>query len=102
MRIGSRISLTTVTLVMVTLGVYSYVTLRTRRAEVRADLERQSLLVGGSIQVALEAAARNQRWKEVSELVARWQGAEPSFTFNYIDLEHSRPGLKPPGFTVPR
>src|SRR5438094_236063 len=101
MKIGTRITITTVTLVMLTLGLYGLVSVRVRRAELEADLERQTTLVGNAVQVALEAALKDGRlFQDVSRLVARWQAAEPSIGLAYIDLAHSQPGEPPPAFVV--
>jgi signal transduction histidine kinase len=97
MKIGTRITLTTVTLVLLTLGLYGWVSLRTRRAELNQDLERQMELVGASIRVALEAAEQGDY---TGKLVARWQDAEPNIRFIYFDLAHARPGMQTPAFVV--
>jgi signal transduction histidine kinase len=103
MKIGTRITLTTVTLVLLTLGLYGWVSLRTRRAELSADLERQMELVGVSVRVALEASLKDgvvvQR---APALVARWQDAEPQIRFIIFDLGdwQNRPGMQTPAFVV--
>jgi signal transduction histidine kinase len=99
--IGTRITITTVTLVMLTLGLYGLVSVRVRRAELEADLERQTSLVGNAVQVALEAALKDGRlFQDVDRLVARWQAAEPSIGLAYYDLAHRQPGELPPAFRV--
>jgi signal transduction histidine kinase len=106
MKIGTRITLITVTLVVLTLGVYGLVSLRTRKVELNADLERQMDMVGASVRVALEATLRDglfeegKRWQVVGKLVARWQDAEPNVRFTYFDLAHTRPGMQTPAFVV--
>src|SRR6185312_9775587 len=100
MKIGTRITLTTVTLVLLTLGLYGWVSLRTRRAELNADLERQMELVGAAVRVALEAAEKEGRYAETDRLVARWQDAEANIRFTYFDLRHERPGQQTPAFVV--
>jgi signal transduction histidine kinase len=100
MKIGARITLTTVTLVLLTLGLYGYVSLRTRRAELSADLERQMELVGASVRVALEAALKDGLFEDTRKLVARWQDAEPNIRFTYLDVAHVRPGMQTPAFVV--
>src|SRR5690242_14258250 len=103
MKIGARITLTTVTLVLLTLGLYGWLSLRTRRAELAADLERQMELVGASVRVALEASLKDgvvaQR---APALVARWQDAEPQIRFIIFDLGdwQNRPGMQTPAFVV--
>src|SRR5579862_4920078 len=99
--IGTRITITTVTLVMLTLGLYGLVSVRVRRAELEADLERQTTLVGNAVQVALEAALKDGRlFQDVDRLVARWQAAEPSIGLAYYDLANRQPGELPPAFRV--
>src|SRR5581483_2624365 len=101
MKIGTRITATTVALVTFTLGLYGLVSVRVRRAELEADLERQTTLVGSAVQVALEAALKDGRlFQDVSRLVARWQAAEPSIGLAYFDLAHRQPGESPPAFVV--
>jgi signal transduction histidine kinase len=100
MKIGTRITLTTVTLVLVTLGLYGWVTLRNRRVELTADLERQTALVGTSVRISLVAALRHGLYEDQSRLVANWQEAEPSIALTYFDLEHPRPGEPAPAFVV--
>ncbi len=102
MNIGTRISIITVTLVMITLGLYAYVTVRVRRVEVRRDLERQTELVGSAVQVAFEAAVQDGLYEDVSSLLRRWQDKEPSIGIAYIDLSHWKPGELPPAFSVPK
>ena len=97
MKIGTRITLTTVTLVLLTLGLYGWVSLRTRRAELTQDLERQMELVGASVRVALEAA---EQGADTGKLVARWQDAEPNIRFTYFDIAHARLGMQTPAFVV--
>jgi signal transduction histidine kinase len=100
MRIGTRIAITTVALVTLTLGLYGYVTVRVRRAELAADLERQTGLVGSAVQVAFEAALQDGLFEDVTSLIRRWQAVEPNIGLVYIDFFHSRPGEKPPGVAV--
>ncbi|HEX9103879.1 MAG TPA: histidine kinase dimerization/phospho-acceptor domain-containing protein, partial [Polyangia bacterium] len=100
MKIGTRITLTTVTLVLLTLGLYGWVSLRTRRAELTRDLERQMELVGASVRVALEAAEKDGLYANADKLVARWQDAEPNIRFTYFDVRHARPGMQTPAFVV--
>src|SRR5207248_3399368 len=88
MKIGTRITLTTVTLVLLTLGLYGWVSLRTRRAELNTDLERQMELVGASVRVALDAAEQEGLYEDTRKLVVRWQNAEPNIRFTYFDIAH--------------
>lgn len=100
MKIGTRITLTTVTLVLLTLGLYGWVSLRTRRAELISDLERQMSLMGTSVRISLEAALKNRRFEDTPELVARWQEAEPNIRFIYLDIAHSHGTANLPSFIV--
>jgi signal transduction histidine kinase len=100
MKIGTRITLTTVTLVLLTLGLYGWVSLRTRRAELNTDLERQMELVGAAVRVALETAEKDGAHDDTRKLVARWQDAEPNIRFTYFDVAHARPGMQTPAFVV--
>lgn len=100
MKIGTRITFTTVALVVVTLGLYGYVSVRNRRLELFADSQRQLEQVGTAVRVALEAALRDGLFQDVSQLVGRWQAAEPRIGFTYVDLQHQKPGEQPPAFTI--
>ncbi len=100
MKIGTRITLYTITLVMLTLGTYGYVSVRNQRAELESDLERELAPVGAAVRVAIEAALTDGLYHDVSLLVGRWQAAEPTIGFVYIDFAHSRAGEMPPGFAV--
>lgn len=100
MKIGTRITLPTITLVMLTLGLYAWVSLRNRRGELATDQERQLTLVGRTISVALEDALERGSVQDVSPLIERWQAEEPSIGFTYIDLQNMVPGKQPPGFAV--
>jgi hypothetical protein len=73
-RIGTRITLTTSALVAVTLGVYGYVTLRSRRSEREAQLERQARDLATTMRVMIET--RRERADGGEEPVispAEWQ-----------------------------
>src|SRR5262245_24844689 len=98
MKIGTRITITTVVLVMLTLGLYGLVSIRARRSELEADLERQTQLVGSSMQVSMEALLPKGRVEDLTRMVAGWQSAEPTMRLAFIDL--SRRGQTPPGFVV--
>jgi signal transduction histidine kinase len=99
-KIGTRISVTTVVMVIMTLGLYGYLSVRQRRAELAADLERQTELVGAAVQIAFEAALQDGLFEDVSGLIRRWQAAEPGIGLSYIDLVHMKPGQPPPAFVV--
>ena len=100
MKIGTRLTITTVTLVMITLGLYGFLSVRARRAELAADLERQTALVGNAVQVAFEAALQEGLFEDVSSLISRWQAKEPDIGLAYVDVAHRQPGHPPPAFAV--
>jgi signal transduction histidine kinase len=100
MKIGTRITLTTVTLVLMTLGLSGWVSLRTLRAELTSDLERQMSLMGTSVRISLEAALKDGRFEDTPKLVARWQEAEPNIRFIYLDVAHGHAGMQTPTFVV--
>jgi signal transduction histidine kinase len=99
-KIGTRITLTTVTLVLLTLGLYGWVSLRTRKLELTTDLERQMELVGASVRVAFDAALKDGLFEDTRKLVARYQDAEPNIRFTYLDVAHARLNMQPPAFVV--
>jgi signal transduction histidine kinase len=98
MKIGTRITITTVLLVLITLSLYGYVSVRARRIELAQDLERQTSLVGAAVQVAFEAALQDGLFEDVSTLIKRWQEKEPNIGLAYIDIAHQRRGQPPPAF----
>lgn len=101
MKIGTRITITTVLLVMITLGLYGLVSVRARRAELLRDFERQTSLVGSAVQVAFESALQDGLFESVvPSLIRRWQAKEPNIGLSYIDLAHKQPGEPPPAFRV--
>src|SRR4051812_11797947 len=100
MKIGTRITVTTVTLVLLALSINGWVSLRTRNVELTSDLERQMELVGGSVRVALEAALKDGLFEDTRMLVARWQEAEPNIRFTYLDVVHANRGMQTPAFVV--
>jgi signal transduction histidine kinase len=99
-KIGTRITVTTVVMVLLTLGLYGYFTVRQRSKELNVDMEYQTQLVGTAVQVAFEAAIQDGMFEDVSVLIRRWQAAEPSIGLGYIDLAHTQPGQLPPAFVV--
>jgi signal transduction histidine kinase len=99
-KIGTRITVTTVVMVLLTLGLYGYLSVRQRRQELNVDLERQTELAGTAVQVAFEAALQDGLFEDVSVLLRRWRDAEPGIGLAYIDLAHMRPGQPPPAFVV--
>jgi signal transduction histidine kinase len=99
-KIGTRITVTTVVMVLLTLVLYGYLSVRQRQKELNGDLEHQTELVGTAVQVAFETALEHGTYEDVSGLVRRWQAAEPGIGLAYIDLANMRPGQPPPAFVV--
>ncbi len=87
MKIGARTTLTTVSLVVLTLGLYGGVGVRNRRGELLADSERRLSAVGAVARVTIEAALRDGLFEDLGPLIARWQGTDPALRYTYIDLE---------------
>jgi signal transduction histidine kinase len=99
-KIGARITIITVLLVMITLGLYGLLGVRARRGELEADLERETGLVGTALQVALEAQLPQLQVPELTKIVAGWQAAQPTIKLAFIDLSQAKPGHRPPGFVA--
>ncbi len=95
MKIGPRITLATVSLVVLTLGLYGSVSVRNRRVELQSDAARHLSSIGGLMRVTLEAAIRDGLFnhglfEDLGPLIARWQAAEPDIRYTYIDLVRTR------------
>lgn len=90
MKIGTRVTLLTVLLVVLTLGIYGLFSVRTREAELREDLERQTQLFGSSLTVALEAALQEGLFEDVRHLIARMQKTEQPIQVVFLDLLHPK------------
>jgi signal transduction histidine kinase len=86
MKLGPRLTVTTAALVMVALGVFGFVSVRIRRAELVANLEQQTQSLGNALQVALEAALREGLFEDVRKLVARIAEAERPIGITYLEL----------------
>lgn len=86
MSIATRVTLLTVLLVTLALGVYGSLSLRGRRAERTADLERQTWLFGSALKVALEAAVQDGLYEDLHRLIERMQVAERNIEVAYLDL----------------
>src|SRR2546430_15253244 len=87
MRIGTRITVITTALVIIALVLYGYVSVRIRRAELRADLERQTQLVGNGLQVSLEAALQEGLYEDVRRLVRRIQDTSKPIGITYLEIK---------------
>jgi len=99
MKIGPRITITTVSLVVLTLGLYGSVSVRNRRAELQADSGRRLSALGGMARVTIEAALKDGLFEDLGPLIARWQATEPEIRFTYIDLERTG-GVQRAGFQI--
>ena len=86
MSIATRVTLLTVLLVTLALGVYGSLSMRGRRAERTADLERQTWLFGSALKVALEAAVQDGLYEDLHRLIDRMQVAERNIEVAYLDL----------------
>ena len=75
MSIATRVTLLTVLLVTLALGVYGSLSMRGRRAERTADLARQTWLFGSALKVALEAAGQDGLYEDLHRLIERMQAA---------------------------
>jgi HAMP domain-containing protein len=84
--IATRVTLLTVLLVTLALGVYGSLSMRGRRAERTADLERQTWLFGSALKVALEAAVQDGLYEDLHRLIDRMQVAERNIEVAYLDL----------------
>ena len=87
MKIGARLTLTTLSVVVLALGIYGTMSVRNRRAELSADSARRLSTLGGMARVTLEAALKDGLFEDLGPLIARWQATEPETHFTYIDLE---------------
>ncbi len=68
-KLGTRITLSTASLVAVALGVYGYASVRIRHGELAADLERQTQSLGDALQVAVEAAQTSTRHVQQADVI---------------------------------
>ena len=75
-------------LVGLILSLYGFLSLRSRRVEVTADLERQTRLFGSALAVSLEAALQDGLFEDTRGLIQRMQEAEQSIDVVYLDLIH--------------
>ncbi|HND08906.1 MAG TPA: ATP-binding protein [Pseudomonadota bacterium] len=98
MSIATRVTLLTVLLVTLALGVYGTLSMRGRRAERTAELERQTWLFGSALKVALEAAAQDGLYEDLHGLIGRMQAAERTIEVTYQDLlQPGEDAVFPPG-----
>lgn len=100
--IATRVTLLTVLLVTMALGVYGTISLRGRRAERTADLERQTWLFGSALKVALEAAAQDGLYEDLHGLVGRMLAVERDIEVTYQDILSPGENAVFSGRTAPR
>jgi signal transduction histidine kinase len=74
-RIGTRITLTTSALVAATLAMYSLMSLRSRRADLEAQLAGQAREIATTLRVAMEQRPRDEWRGEALDLTARLASA---------------------------
>lgn len=86
MSIATRVTLLTVLLVVLSLGLYGFFSLRARRAELVAAQEQSTRLFASALTVALEAALQDGLFEDVPGLIRRMQAAERSIEVVYLDL----------------
>ncbi len=86
MSIATRVTLLTVLLVVLSLGLYGIFSLRARRAELMAGQEQNTRLFASALTVALEAARQDGLFEDVPGLIRRMQAAERSIEVVYMDL----------------
>jgi signal transduction histidine kinase len=85
-KLGTRITLITASLVAIALGVYGYVSVRIRRGELTDDLERQTQSVGSAVQVALEAAIQGGLSDDIPAIVSRFERVESPIGIVFLEL----------------
>lgn len=90
MSIATRVTLLSVLLVVLTLGIYGFFSLRGRHAELLAAQERQTQLFGATLSASIEAALQDGLFEDVPGLIQRLRAAEQTIGVVYVDLV--RPG----------
>lgn len=97
MSIATRVTLLTVLLVVLTLGLYGFFSLRSRHTELVAAQEQNTRLFASALTTALEGALQDGLFEDVPGLIKRMQAAERSIEVTYIDLlpNVSSGGAKP-------
>jgi signal transduction histidine kinase len=88
--IATRVTLLSVLLVVMTLGLYGFFTLRGRHAELLSAQERQTQLFGATLSASIEAALQDGLFEDVPGLIQRMRAAEQTIGVVYVDLV--RPG----------
>lgn len=86
MSIATRVTLLTVLLVVLTLGLYGFFSLRARRAELSLAHEQSTQLFASALTVSLQAALQDGLFEDLPGLIRRLQGAERDTEVVYLDL----------------
>ncbi len=86
MSIATRVTLLTVLLVILTLGLYGFFSLRARRAELSSAHEQSTQLFASALAVSLQAALQDGLFEDLPGLIRRLQGAERDTEVVYLDL----------------
>ena len=86
MSIATRVTLLTVLLVVATLGLYGFFSLRARRAELSLAHEQSTQLFASALAVSLQAALQDGLFEDLPGLIRRLQGAERDTEVVYLDL----------------
>jgi len=84
--IATRVTLLTVLLIVLTLGLYGFFNLRARHAELVAVQEQNTRLFASALTVSLEAALQDGLFEDVPGLISRMQAAERSIEVVYLDF----------------
>ena len=88
MSIATRVTLLTVLLLVLALSLFGVLTLRTRRAELDADLEQKTRLFASALTVSLEGAIQDGLYEDVRGLIQRMQTTEQTIDVVYLDFLH--------------
>lgn len=86
MSIATRVTLLTVLLVILTLGLYGFFSLRARKAELSSAHEQSTQLFASALGVSLQAALQDGLFEDLPGLIRRLQGAESDSEVVYLDL----------------
>src|SRR5215207_8375351 len=84
--IATRVTLLTVLLIVLSLGLYGFFSLRARHAELVAGQEQNTRLFASALTVALEGALQDGLFEDVPGLIRRMQAAERNVEIAYLDL----------------
>jgi signal transduction histidine kinase len=84
--IATRVTLLTVLLIVMSLGLYGFFSLRARHAELVAGQEQNTRLFASALTVALEGALQDGLFEDVPGLIRRMQAAERTIEIAYLDF----------------